>query len=89
MGLNGLTLRIEVIFDTRLAGVYLHGDISTAYPLAWALPVILVGLVTASLSVGKPRSAIGVTGIPAGVILGSACGILGRLVDGYWLTGMG
>ena len=62
MGLVGLTSPIEVIYYLGLAGMYLHGDMSVAYPLARALPVILLALVTVSLSLGQPLSAVYVTG---------------------------
>jgi len=59
----GLTSVFEAIYYIGLAGAYRHGDMSVAYPLARALPVILVALLTATLGLGKPLSLIGVAGI--------------------------
>ncbi len=59
----GLTSVFEAIYYIGLAGAYRHGDMSVAYPLARALPVILVALLTATLGLGKPISLIGVAGI--------------------------
>jgi drug/metabolite transporter (DMT)-like permease len=64
----GLTSLFEVIYYIGLAGAYRHGDMSVAYPLARALPVILVALLTAIFGLGKPLSLIGVTGILAVVV---------------------
>ena len=61
----GLTSLFEVIYYIGLAGAYRHGDMSVAYPLARALPVILVALFTAILGLGKSLSLIGVMGILA------------------------
>src|SRR4030042_2450845 len=64
----GLTSLFEVIYYVGLAGAYRHGDMSVAYPLARALPVILVAVLTAVLNLGKPISLMGVTSILAVVI---------------------
>jgi drug/metabolite transporter (DMT)-like permease len=64
-----LTSLFEVIYFVGLSGAYRHGDMSVAYPLARALPVILVAIITAILSLGKPLSLVGVVGILA-VVLG-------------------
>ncbi len=61
----GLTSLFEVIYYVGLAGAYRHGDMSVAYPLARALPVILVAVLTAVLNLGKPLNLIGVAGILA------------------------
>ncbi len=61
----GLTSLFEVIYYIGLAGAYRHGDMSVAYPLARALPVILVALFTAIFGLGKSLSLIGVIGILA------------------------
>ncbi len=61
----GLTSLFEVIYYIGLAGAYRHGDMSVAYPLARALPVIMVALITTILGLGKPLSLIGVAGILA------------------------
>lgn len=58
-----LTSLFEAIYYIGLAGAYRHGDLSVAYPLARALPVILVALLTAGLNLGKPLSLVGVAGI--------------------------
>ncbi len=59
----GLTSIFELIYYIGLAGAYRHGDLSVAYPLARALPVILVAVLTTTLSLGKPLSLVGVGGI--------------------------
>lgn len=59
----GLTSIFEVIYYIGLAGAYRHGDLSVAYPIARAMPVILVAILTAALSLGKPLSPSGVAGI--------------------------
>ena len=59
----GLTSIFEVIYFIGLAGAYRYGDLSVAYPLARALPVILVAILTAVLNLGKPLSLAGVGGI--------------------------
>jgi drug/metabolite transporter (DMT)-like permease len=64
----GLTSLFEVVYYVGLAGAYRHGDMSVAYPLARALPVILVAVLTAVLNLGKPLSLVGVAGILAVVI---------------------
>jgi uncharacterized membrane protein len=64
-----LTSIFEVIYFIGLSGAYRHGDMSVAYPLARSLPVILVAIVTATLSLGKTLSLVGVVGMLA-VVLG-------------------
>ena len=59
----GLTSLFEAIYYISLAGAYRHGDLSVAYPIARALPVILVAILTAILSLGDPLSLLGVIGI--------------------------
>ncbi len=61
----GLTSLFEVIYYIGLAGAYRHGDMSVAYPLARAIPVILVAVMTAIFGLGKSLSLIGVAGILA------------------------
>jgi drug/metabolite transporter (DMT)-like permease len=61
----GLTAIFELIYYIGLAGAYRHGDMSVAYPLARAIPVILVALITTMLGLGKPLSLIGGLGILA------------------------
>jgi len=59
----GLTSIFELVYFIGLAGAYRYGDLSVAYPLARALPVILVAVVTAAFSLGKTLSLSGVLGI--------------------------
>lgn len=58
-----LTSLFEVIYYIGLAGAYRQGDMSVAYPLARAIPVILVALFTATFGLGKPLSLLGGIGI--------------------------
>jgi drug/metabolite transporter (DMT)-like permease len=60
-----LTSLFEVVYFIGLAGAYRHGDMSVAYPLARALPVILVAIITAIFGLGKSLSLPGVVGILA------------------------
>jgi drug/metabolite transporter (DMT)-like permease len=62
-GLVAFTGIFQTIYYLGLAGAYRHGDISMAYPLLRALPVILVTVLSALLQVGKPLSTLGVVGI--------------------------
>jgi drug/metabolite transporter (DMT)-like permease len=55
----------EAWYYSALAGAYRHGDMSVAYPLARALPVLLITAVTVLLGIGKPISAAGFLGILA------------------------
>jgi drug/metabolite transporter (DMT)-like permease len=59
----GLTSIFEAVYFIGLAGAYRHGDMSVAYPLARAIPVMLVALITTIFSLGKPLSLIGIVGI--------------------------
>ena len=59
----GLTSLFEAVYYIGLAGAYRHGDLSVAYPLLRALPVILVAILTALFNLGKPLSPLGVAGI--------------------------
>jgi drug/metabolite transporter (DMT)-like permease len=59
----GLTSIFEAVYFIGLAGAYRHGDMSVAYPLARAIPVMLVALITTIFSLGKPLSLIGIAGI--------------------------
>jgi drug/metabolite transporter (DMT)-like permease len=59
----GLTSLFEAVYFIGLAGAYRHGDMSVAYPLARAIPVVLVALLTTILSLGKPLNLMGVGGI--------------------------
>lgn len=53
----------EAVYFIGLAGAYRSGDMSLTYPLARALPVILVALLSATLGIGKPLSGVGIAGI--------------------------
>jgi uncharacterized membrane protein len=64
----GLTSLFEAIYFIGLAGAYRNGDMSVAYPLARAIPVVLVALITTILSVGKPLNLMGVVGILLAVL---------------------
>ena len=58
-----LTGVCQATYYAALAGAYRFGDLSVAYPLARALPVLLVMLITTLLGLGKPISLIGYVGI--------------------------
>jgi drug/metabolite transporter (DMT)-like permease len=58
-----LTGACQAVYYIGLAGAYRTGDMSVAYPLVRALPVILVAALSAALGIGKPLSGLGVTGI--------------------------
>lgn len=62
-GLLALTGIFQAIYFSGLAGAYRSGDMSVAYPLARALPAVLVALVTALLGLGKALSWVGAAGI--------------------------
>jgi drug/metabolite transporter (DMT)-like permease len=59
----GLTSLFEAIYFIGLAGAYRHGDMSVAYPLARAIPVVFVALLTTILNLGKPLNLVGIGGI--------------------------
>lgn len=59
----GLTSIFEAVYFIGLAGAYRHGDMSVAYPLARAVPVVLVAIITTIFGLGKPLSLIGIAGI--------------------------
>jgi drug/metabolite transporter (DMT)-like permease len=69
----GLTSIFEGIYYVGLAGAYRYGDLSVAYPLARALPVISVAILTAILNLGNPLSIVGVAGV---VLVAVGCLIL-------------
>lgn len=58
-----LTSLFEALYYIGLAGAYRHGDLSVAYPLVRAIPVVLVAVLTALLSLGRPLSPLGIGGI--------------------------
>ncbi|MFW6292981.1 MAG: hypothetical protein ACOC7V_11765 [Spirochaetota bacterium] len=51
-----------------LAAAYRTGDLSLAYPVARALPVLLVPVVTAFLGIGEPVSPLGAAGMVTVVV---------------------
>ena len=55
----------EALYYAALAGAYRNGDMSVAYPLARALPVIMITVISAALALGKPFSQAGLAGIVA------------------------
>ncbi len=62
-GWLGLTSLFEVIYYIGLAGAYRHADMSSVYPFARAVPVILVAILTVIFRLGNPLSMLGVIGI--------------------------
>ena len=61
--LIALTGLFEAIYYSGLAGVYRHGDMSVAYPLARSSAVIFVTIITAAFALGEPLSTQGLIGI--------------------------
>jgi uncharacterized membrane protein len=70
-----LTSLFEVIYFVGLSGAYRHGDMSVAYPLARAVPVILVAIITSIFELGKSLSLPGVVGI---IVVALGCLVLPR-----------
>ena len=62
-GLVAITGLFQTIYYLGLTGAYRHGDISMAYPLLRAVPVILVTVLSAMWQIGKPLSPLGIAGI--------------------------
>jgi drug/metabolite transporter (DMT)-like permease len=58
-----LTGICQAVYYIGLAGAYRTGDMSVAYPLVRALPVILITALSAALGIGKPLSGLGTVGI--------------------------
>ena len=63
----------QAIYYIGLAGAYRHGDLSVAYPLVRALPVLFITLLSILLSLGEPLTLGGLTGIS---IVASGCLLL-------------
>lgn len=63
----------QAVYYIGLAGAYRHGDMSVAYPLARALPALMVAGVSIVLGLGEPLSVWGLAGIG---IVGIGCLIL-------------
>lgn len=72
-GLIAFSSVFEAIYYTALAGAYRNGDMSLAYPLARALPTVLITLTTIVLGIGKPLTVVGLAGI---VAVAAGCMIL-------------
>ena len=53
----------EVLYFTSLANVYRRSDISMAYPMARALPVLFTAILTLILHIGKPLSNLSMLGM--------------------------
>ena len=51
----------QAVYYVGLAGAYRRGDLSVAYPLVRALPVLLIALI--SMGLGKPFNLAGIMGI--------------------------
>lgn len=67
-----LTGASQSIYYIGLAGAYRHGQLSVAYPLARALPALLVTLLSLTLGLGSPISLwgyVGVTLVVSGCLL--------------------
>ena len=58
----------ESLYYVALAGSYRNGDMSLVYPLARALPVLMVTGISLRLGLGKPISLAGLAGILAVVV---------------------
>jgi drug/metabolite transporter (DMT)-like permease len=63
-----LTGLCEALYYAALAGAYRNGDMSVAYPLARALPAVLIALCTVVFGLGKPLTMMGIVGIGAVVV---------------------
>ncbi len=57
------SLICEVTYFTGLANAYKRADISMAYPMARALPVLFTGLITMTLGIGKPLNIFCISGL--------------------------
>lgn len=62
-GLLLLTGTFQSVYFIGLAGAYRHGELSIAYPLARALPVLIVTFGSIILKIGTPISTLGYGGI--------------------------
>jgi drug/metabolite transporter (DMT)-like permease len=62
-GLLAFTAVFQTIYYVGLSGAYRHGDISIAYPLLRAVPVILVAMLSVMWKIGKPLTPLGIVGI--------------------------
>jgi drug/metabolite transporter (DMT)-like permease len=71
--LIGATGVAQAVYFSGLAGAYRHGDMSLAYPLARALPVLAVAAISILLGRGAEIGPIGLTGM---VLITAGCIIL-------------
>jgi drug/metabolite transporter (DMT)-like permease len=62
-GLVGITGLFQAIYYSGVAGAYRHGDMSLAYPMLRALPVLLVTAISFALGRGHQISPLGLVGI--------------------------
>lgn len=67
------SLICEIAYFTGLANAYKRTDISMAYPMARALPVLLTALMTLLFSIGKPLSIYCIAGL---VLIFAGCFIM-------------
>lgn len=58
-----LTALFQATYFTGLAGAYRSGDLSVAYPVARALPVLLVPVITSAVGLGSPISRAAAAGM--------------------------
>jgi drug/metabolite transporter (DMT)-like permease len=72
-GLLALTGLAQAVYYVGLAGAYRTGDLSLAYPLVRAVPVLLVTLITLLLEQGDPPSQQAVAGM---VLIVAGCLVL-------------
>ncbi len=61
--LLAVTALCQMVYYVGLAGAYRNGDMSVAYPLARAFPVLLIAAITTAFGIGKPISSLGLAGI--------------------------
>jgi len=62
-GMLLLTGVCQSVYFWGLAGAYRHGQLSIAYPLARALPVLIVTIISLLFKLGNPISSMGYAGI--------------------------
>ena len=82
-GLNGMSAKFwyllaatgfsQALYYTGLAQSYRYGDISLVYPLARALPVLIVPMVCNGIGIGKPLSYQAIAGM---ILIGAGCLIM-------------
>ncbi len=63
----------QAVYYISLAGAYRHADISQAYPMGRAMPVLMIAVITLLTRQGKPLSPLAVAGM---VVIFSGCIIL-------------